>query len=304
MKVKFILPKEGRKSLVAAIGEIIGWAPVYKGAPSFAFVVNNYKIERDSTLVCDERVGPEDLRNLLADLTERGFVFEGDIDGITPVATEQSSTASNGLRKIEASSVENGECRLSINVPLIGFSASSLDNLAKLITAKAWILRKMTGTEELSIERDEKYLRFPWFRQDASAAEIDAYLRLIAGLCETAKSRKRVTATERRLEDGDHEKFIARCFLLSLGFIGKDSAPARKILLAPMSGSGSHKSGDHKKSYAPNGVTTAASGEETPEATDAPIDGFGADNAPTVANNNSYDVCRGYATELHYMNVD
>jgi hypothetical protein len=57
-------------------------------------------------------------------------------------------------------------------------------------------------------------------------------------------------ATERELADGDNEKFKARCFLLALGFIGKEYSQARKILLAPMSGNGSFKTGNTKKMVA------------------------------------------------------
>ena len=109
-------------------------------------------------------------------------------------------------------------------------------------------------------ERDENCLRFPWFKQDASAAEIDAYSRLIARLCETAKTKQRVTATERQLQDGDNEKFKARCFLLSLDFVGEQTKQARKILLAPFSGSGSHRSGNHKRAAAPQDAEAITGG--------------------------------------------
>ena len=151
---------------------------------------------------------------------------------------------------------------LSIDVPMPGFTASSLDNLDKLVAAKSWIIRKMAGAEALPICRDEEAVRFPWFKADASAVEIEAYSRLIAGLCETAKQKKRVVATERQLEESDNEKFKARCFLLSLGFIGKEYAQARKILLAPMSGNGSHKSGSHRRTGAPDGSASVRNGTE------------------------------------------
>jgi hypothetical protein len=86
MEVKFTnVTKEERKALVAAVGEIVGWAAVYKGAPSFAFVVNNYTIDRSGTLIYDERTDTEDVRRLLTGLTERGFMFEGELDEIAPV---------------------------------------------------------------------------------------------------------------------------------------------------------------------------------------------------------------------------
>jgi hypothetical protein len=154
---------------------------------------------------------------------------------------------------------------LVVNIPLSGYTDLAIDNLEKLVTAKSWIIKKMAGADVLPIERNETYLRFPWFSKEASPSEVDAYSRLVARLCETAKEKQRVMATERNLEDGDNEKYKARCFLLSLGFIGKEYAQARKILLAPMSGNGSHRAGDGKK-LAPTADTAVDSGEESVEA--------------------------------------
>jgi hypothetical protein len=330
MEIKFTVTKEERKALVAAVADITGWASVYKGAPSFAFAVSNYTIDRYGTIVYDERTDAEDARVLLLGLIERGFVFEGDIDEIAPGVPEHDGivsdspvpdeTVSDDLTKregipdetenndsqsvnsdietessdcmnetassddtgtISVAASDGGSDKLSINMPLFGFTASSIDNVYKLVTAKAWILKKMAGTDELPIKKDDKYLYFPWFKKDASAAEVDAYSRLIAGLCETAKKKQRVTATERQLEDGDNEKFKARCFLLSLDFIGEQYIQARKILLAPMSGSGSHKSGGNKRPGMSNSAKTAGNGEENVEAAHARVDDSGADNAVT-----------------------
>jgi hypothetical protein len=151
-----------------------------------------------------------------------------------------------------------------------------------LVAAKAWILKRMAETDALPIERDERHLRFPWFKPDATAVEIDAYSRLIAGMCETAKTKKRVTSAERQLEEGDNEKFKARCFLLSIGFIGDEYKQARKVLLAPFSGNGSHKAGSGKKA-APEGAAAAQNGGESAEAISVREDGSGADNADTGA---------------------
>jgi hypothetical protein len=329
MEVKFNVTKEERKALIKAIAEITGRKAAYLGAPSFAFTIGDYTVDRYGALICDELVDAEDVRSLLMGLAERGFVFEGDTHEIAPAVSSQNDAVSgesgNGdvdevgdhsggdSAEVEdenepdgalesGDTVEADDGRLSISMPLFGFTASSLDNLERLIASKAWIIRKMAGTDELLIERDEKHLRFPWFKQDASATEIDAYSRLIAGLCETAKTKQRVVATERPLSDGDNEKYKARCFLLSLGFIGKDSAQARKILLAPMSGNGSHKSGDHKKQGALTGATAAKSGAENLEAIHARRDDSGVDGAQDrlfCQERQEYVAENGYCDEFH-----
>ena len=282
MEIKFNVSKEERKALVKAVGELVGIAPVYLGAPGFKFAVGACVIDKDGVVVFDEGTSEEDVRFLLTELAARGFNHKGITDSVTPSDDGQIGAASDD-RPDHSVIPDSGDgdpsddaehygaemdCdshRLVINMPLTGYTASAIDNIEKLVTAKAWIIKKMAGAEELPIGRDEKYLTFPWFGKDVSPAEVDAYSRLVARLCETAKEKQRVTATERQLEDGDNEKFKARCFLLSLGFIGKEYAQARKILLAPMSGNGSHRAGDGKKA-APTGSETANSVEEPAEA--------------------------------------
>jgi hypothetical protein len=58
--------------------------------------------------------------------------------------------------------------------------------------------------------------------------EVKAYTHFIAALCKLSKDQKRVSATEKEV---DNEKYAFRCFLLRLGFIGNDYKAERKILL-------------------------------------------------------------------------
>ncbi len=130
---------------------------------------------------------------------------------------------------------------------LSGFTTTALNNLEKLISAKSWILKKMTGADELPAERRDDCLRFAWFKPDSSVKEIDAYALLITRLCETAKAKQRITADERKLNPGENEKYKAGCTLLALGFIGPKYPQARKIMLSPLSGNGSFNRGGQKK---------------------------------------------------------
>jgi hypothetical protein len=230
MKVRFNLDKEARKNLVKAVSEITGEEAAYQGAPSFAFSIGGYTVDRHGTLSCDGQ--PEAFPLLLDGLAARGYVH-GSEDGSeeAPKIPEPETPA-----------------RLSIEVPLSGFTPADIANVLNLVAAKAWAFQKMAGTEGLPVERLDDRLSFPWFAPDSTAVELDAYSHLIARICETAKTKKRVAATEHPPEPGDNEKFKARCALLSLGFIGAEYAQARKILLAPFSGNGSHKTGDGKKS--------------------------------------------------------
>ena len=67
---------------------------------------------------------------------------------------------------------------------------------------------------------------------------------LIAALCRMSVERKRITCTEKEV---DNEKYAFRCFLLRLGFIGDEYKAERKTLLKNLSGNSAFKSGERKR---------------------------------------------------------
>ena len=228
MEIKYNVTGLERKELVNAISGIVGWEAVYKKAPTFAYVVNNYTIDKHGTLICDERTDQGDVHRLLSELTAQGFIFE-DI--------------TNDDVSVEAVTATIPD-RLSIEMPLEGFTEKALDNLEKLVASKAMLIRKSLSTDSLEIVRKDDRLCFPWFTFDSSADTVGAYSQFVTALCEMAKTQKRVIATEK---PADSEKFAFRCFLLRLGFIGSEYAAARKILLANLPGSGAFKRGARKQ---------------------------------------------------------
>ena len=85
----------------------------------------------------------------------------------------------------------------------------------------------------------EDRVAFPWFSEvDPDSAK--AYMNFIAALCRMSKEAKRVTATEKEVEN---EKYAFRCFLLRLGFIGAEYKMDRKILLKNLTGSSAFRNG-------------------------------------------------------------
>jgi hypothetical protein len=133
--------------------------------------------------------------------------------------------------------------RLTIEIPLDGFTPEKLDNLAKLVNAKAPLLKAALGTDDLPIKQTADTLQFPWFRGEGAidADHSNAYATLVSLLCKTAIEKKRVTAKEKDLDGSP--KYAMRCFLLSLGFIGEEYKTARKILLSRLEGNSSWKNG-------------------------------------------------------------
>ena len=137
--------------------------------------------------------------------------------------------------------------RLTIEIPLDGFTPEKLDNLAKMVNAKAPLLKAALGTEDLPIQQTEDTLRFPWFRGETEidAEHAEAYSALVSLLCKTAIEKKRITAKEKDLDGSP--KYAMRCFLLSIGMIGTEYKAARKILLSKLEGNSSWKNGAPKQ---------------------------------------------------------
>ena len=125
---------------------------------------------------------------------------------------------------------------LTVEIPL---HKVAVGNLTKLLEAKGNLIRKALGITDLRVEVLEDRVAFPWFSQvDADSAA--AYTHFISALCEMSRNAKRVTATEKPV---DNEKYAFRCFLLRLGFIGSEYKAERKILLKNLSGSSAFKNG-------------------------------------------------------------
>jgi hypothetical protein len=202
MEIRFNRTGEERKALVKAIGEILDINPVYKFAPSFAFDIGKYLLDKNGTLIFGEQDG-DDVDRLLAELKCREFLPEPP-DGA-----------------------------LTIELPNDGFTETTLSNLQRIIESKGNLIKKALGAESLPIEQTRESIRFPWLSADASPEEIKAYTHFTAALCEMAKTQHRVSMSAKPI---DNEKYAFRCFLLRLGFIGSEYKDERKLLLAPLSG--------------------------------------------------------------------
>ena len=228
MEIRFNVTGSKRKALVTAVSRIVGSEAVYQKAPTFAYMVNNFTIDKDGTLIYDNRTADATaVRELLSGLAEQGFV---SADTFADVPTDGTSD------------------RLSIDMPLAGLDALALANLEKLVASKAALIRKSIGTDTLDIVQENERLCFPWFSSVASPEQVHVYTQFVTALCNMAKKQKRIVAKEKT---ADSEKYAFRCFLLRLGFIGEEYAIARKLLLQNLHGSGAFKSGA-KRSPVPN----------------------------------------------------
>ena len=214
-EIRYNVTGDERKRLVRAMGEILEAEPKYLGAPSFAYEIDYFTVDKNGTVVFDSRADSEVIERLIERLHQLGF------------EAERTGSESNDVNE------------LVIEMPLTGFTPEKLDNLAKLVTAKESLLKAALGAPDLPIQQTENTLRFPWFKGNFDSDSVHAYTTLITKLCETAKEKQRVSAREREI---DNPKYAMRCWLLSLGFIGDEYKVSRKILLKNLSGSSAFKS--------------------------------------------------------------
>lgn len=205
MNANYNVTGKERKALVEAIENIAGMKAVYKKAPTFEYVVNNFIIDKEGTVTCKDE---DALEGLVQSLIPEGFTPEG----------------------------YEGTIALTIEIP---FDKVNVGNLTKLLDAKGNLIKKALGTDDIRIEMLEDRVAFPWF-SEADADSAKAYTDFIAALCKMSKEAKRVTATEKEVEN---EKYAFRCFLLRLGFIGDEYKMDRKILLKNLTGSSAFKDG-------------------------------------------------------------
>lgn len=209
MTCKFNVPGKKRKALAACIAEWLGCGVNYKGAPTFAYEVDYFTIDKDGVLSFDDRADSEVIERLFEHLYDEGFESE-----------EQEEPSG-----------------LTINIP---FDNVNCGNLLKLLEAKGNLIKKALGVDDIRIEMNDDNVGFPWFSELPSPEEIKACSDFICKLCEFTVTAKRITATEKETEN---EKYAFRCFLLRLGFIGEEYKQSRKILLKNLSGSSAFKNG-------------------------------------------------------------
>ena len=230
MQVRYNVAGAKRKELVTAIGAALEVKPKYMGMPTAAYEIDYFTVTKDGTLEFDDCSDSEEVEQVLEAIAAAGFECEAQ-DGEDMEVEEISDTVNNAP--------QSESVGLTVEIPL---DKVSVGNLTKLLDAKGNLIKKALGVEDIRIEILEDRVAFPWFDELPDADSVKAYTDFIAKLCAMAKETKRVTVSEKEV---DNEKYAFRCFLLRLGFIGAEFKTERKILLRNLSGSSAFKSG-HK----------------------------------------------------------
>ena len=257
MKIEFNRTGTERKALVQAMGEILGVKPKYLGMPTAAYQVGCFDIDKNGTVESDGTADSGEVENLLERLAEKGIAAAQAETAQEDGTEEESADAENGADSLETAQEaaadapegnpqeepQEADIGLTVALPRESFTDAALENLRKLVDAKAALIRKALAVDSLPIETDGEKVSFPWFADGQDGDSVKAYTHFITALCDMARNQKRITAKERPT---DNEKYAFRCFLLRLGFIGAEYKEERKALLKNLSGNGSFKSGARK----------------------------------------------------------
>ncbi len=217
-EIRFTLELKQRPKLAQEIGNILGTAPHYERVPSCAYDIAGYRLDKEGVLHIPEGA-EETAKDLILQLRERGFQDDAEITEEVPVQQD----------------------KLTIVIPRESITDMALENLQKIIANKQILFQRAFRTDNTEIEITDEKINFTWFPYTADGDELAAYTQFISRLCDMARDAKRVSS---KPTETDNDKYAFRCFLLRLGFIGKEYKTARKILLRNLTGNSAFRCGE------------------------------------------------------------
>lgn len=122
---------EERKRLVNHIGSFLGAGPGYLGAPSFAYVVGSYTIDRSGNITIDDSADPQQVDALIAYLAAQGFTAQRTQDADLEAAEEPVDT--------------------NVVINEHGLDAPGMINLLRMLYSRQHLIQKMARAKGLSL---------------------------------------------------------------------------------------------------------------------------------------------------------
>ena len=217
-EIRFTLESKQRPKLAQEIGNLLGTAPHYERVPSCAYDIAGYRLDKEGVLHIPEGA-EETAKDLIRQLRERGFQDDAEVTEEVPVQ----------------------EDKLTIGIPRESLTDTALENLQKIIANRQTLFQRAFRMDSTEIEITEEKINFTWFPYTTDSDEMAAYTQFISRLCDMARDAKRVSS---KPTETDNDKYAFRCFLLRLGFIGKEYKTARKILLRNLTGNSAFRCGE------------------------------------------------------------
>lgn len=228
MILHFNVTGDRRRELVKVMERTLGQKGTYLGTPSMAYQIGDYAVSKDGTVTWEDMADSDGEK-----MKQTNSIIEAC--KMAGFETENIEKQESETKKLE----EGQPVKLIVTMSRAQFTNTQIENLLKLISAKAPLLKIALGIHELPIIITDENLSFPWFEEGMDADSCEACTKLIIAICQMAKEAKRVTVKEKEVEN---EKYAFRCFLLQLGFIGGEYKQIRKILMKNFTGSSAFKS--------------------------------------------------------------
>ena len=261
MEIRYNVTGARRKELVKIISDITGARADNQYMPTCNYKIGYFTVTRDGTLCFDDHTDRAENERVLEAVAAAGFECELQdlVEAPAEGEMEDSERDTKGTAETvkadpimevmgaadTGASPDNAQqgtaLGLTVEIPL---DKVAVGNLTRLLDAKGSLIKKALGVDALPIEILEDRASFPWFTELPDTDAVQAYTHFISALCGMSKNAKRVTVTEKAVEN---EKYAFRCFLLRLGFIGAEYKTERKILLKNLTGSSAFKSGAKKE---------------------------------------------------------
>ena len=217
-EIRFTLESKQRPKLAQEIGNILGTVPHYERVPSCAYDIVGYRLDKEGVLHIPEGA-EETTKDLIRQLRERGFQDDAEVTEEVPVQ----------------------EDKLTIVIPRESLTDTALENLQKITANKQTLFQRAFRMDSTEIEITDEKINFTWFPYTVDGDDIAAYTQFISRLCDMARDAKSVSS---KPTETDNDKYAFRCFLLRLGFIGKEYKTARKILLRNLTGNSAFRCGE------------------------------------------------------------
>ena len=187
MKANYNVTGNDRKALVAAIENLTGDKAIYMRMPTCAYEIGDITVDKEGGVTCED-----------ADKLER-IIHNLIADGFTPEDTEE----------VESDDEATG---LTVSLPL---DKVAVGNLTNLLTAKERLIKKALGIDDLGIEVTEDTVSFPWFTEMPEPDEVKAYTHFIAALGKMSRDLKRISATEKEVDNESTHSAASSCGLAS-----------------------------------------------------------------------------------------
>ena len=263
-----------RREMVQAISERLGSPAVYLRTPTCAYRIGGLTVERDGSIASDDEALLETLRPMLM---ERGWLTD----------TAADSEAEAPAAKTEPTEQDSEITQTELSFPVEDWTVPQLKNLLHTLYSNQHILRRMTQSDALYIDRQlvERLSEVPMetladfealladglatgllkgcriqdgrftletVRDDRDPDRWQVYATLLSAILEHAKAAKRVFL--RADADPVNEKYRANSFLMRLGFGGPEHKPLRRVLLGHLNGYAAFRSAAgmqaHREKYA------------------------------------------------------